>query len=189
MSHKRYVKGVVWAAVVLGSLWAAARAVAVPLTVEWSAVATNQDGTPLGDLKRYRLYRAENSFRRNGAYLTPDQAKTVFDVFWTVTMNSSQVSRTLDLAPNTSHYFRLTAVDTSSNESGFNVSASGEDVELVVYLTAPAVVSIGGTPQGLKEAYAYPNPAVGTDPVISGTWSGWRSRSSTRRGRRSTPRR
>jgi hypothetical protein len=62
----------------------------------------------------------------------------------------------------------LTAYN-GAGESEFNVNANGGESEAKVTFDAtgnPVVIPGGGLIAGLKDAYVYPNPAAGKDPII-----------------------
>jgi len=101
---------------------------AVPVTLEWDAVTTNQDDTPLTDLAGYRLFYQNTSFNKWGG-MTVAEALADSKVKKVITVGS-KTSITVDLDPGQNYFFRFTAYDTSGNNSGFNVDGSGNDVEI-----------------------------------------------------------
>lgn len=138
---------------------AALPAAAVNVTVLWNSVTTNVDGSSLSDLGGYRLYHSTRSFNRGG-FLTPAQAQAAADIR-RVSAGQGATSMIVDLAEGATHYLRLTAFDTSGNESGFNVGSTGQDVELTLPLFGVIVGPDFFRPAGLKEAYVFPNPSRG----------------------------
>jgi hypothetical protein len=131
---------------------------ALPLTVEWERLTRNEDGSPIGeDISAYRIYYADVSFLRGPSYLSVVQAKLDSEVK-SVDVAPDRTSHVLDLPAGTTYYLRITAVDRAGQESDFNLGDGSADAEVRAFLF--------GSAPGLKEAYAYPNPAVDRDPVI-----------------------
>jgi hypothetical protein len=149
--------------ILLFALWSACSAQAATVTLDWNAVTTNADGSGITDLSGYRLFYATYSLTS----LTTSQAMTRTTV--TRLALTSGLTRTLTVADGTTYYFRLTAQDTSGNQSNFS-----ELPDQVSYYAAASAVPGGvlGGAAGLREAYCYPNPAVGADPVIRAMMGG-----------------
>jgi hypothetical protein len=117
--------------IVLALLLFASPVWAASLTAEWDAPTLNADGTPLDDLAGYRLYLE-----------TPCpslQYATVGNVT-AVVIN--------DLAPSTTYTARVTAVDTSGNESECSAPASGTTAaaSAVNPLTGPLTLAFAADP-------------------------------------------
>jgi len=90
------------------------------VTLSWTAPTTNRDGTPLRDLAGYRLYLdTRTPTCPGGPFLAvpspaaaPASAQTVSD-------------HVTGLTASTTYFARVTAVDTSGNESTCSPAASG----------------------------------------------------------------
>ena len=100
---------------VAAPVWAATP---TSLDISWTAPTTNADGTPLTDLAGYRLYLSTPcpSLQYAPVGLTPAVAVT-------------------GLMPATTYTARITAVDTSGNESACSTTATGATLAAT---TAPA---------------------------------------------------
>lgn len=72
------------------------------VTINWNAVTTNQDGTPLTDLAGYRVYHGTTN---GGPYPDVQDVGGVLTYQWN------------GLLPGLTHYFVIRAYDTSNNES------------------------------------------------------------------------
>ena len=103
---------VVVGVILVGGVVGAARVDAASVTLSWTAPTTNADGTRLTDLDSYRIYLATSSPSCPGAS------------FFTVgaPMSSPASGETLSrvvasLSAGTTYFARITAVDTSGNES------------------------------------------------------------------------
>lgn len=112
--------------------------VAYSVTLDWDAVATNTDGTPLTDLAGYTVYQSTSSFHQAGVWkstanASSDPSITPHNVAGGITTYSTS------LVPGTPYFFRLTAYNQSSVQSGFNVDGAGSDVEVS---TVTAVVGV-----------------------------------------------
>jgi hypothetical protein len=92
---------------------------AASLSVTWSAPATNADGTPLTDLASYRIYLGTSSPACPG---TPFRTVTAP----TATPTAGQTVSTVltGLTAGTTYFSRITAVDSSGNESVCSAAAS-----------------------------------------------------------------
>ena len=106
--------------ILVGGLAGAARVDAASLTLEWAAPTTNADGTRLTDLGSYRIYLGTSSPACPSAS------------FFTVASPTSSpasgqtLSRVVSsLSAGTTYFARVTAVDTSGNESTCSATASG----------------------------------------------------------------
>lgn len=101
-------------------------AFAATITLQW-------DANTESDLAGYRLYQSSSSLISK----TPDQAKADTAVVKTDINNPAATTRDVTgLNPETFYFFRLTAFNHSSLESGFNVDASGQPAEVMVFLPA-----------------------------------------------------
>ncbi len=90
------------------------------LSLSWTAPTTNADGTGLTDLASYRIYLATSDPACPSASFF-----TVASPTTTPTSGQSLSSRVTELTAGTTYFVRVTAVDTSGNESACSVSASG----------------------------------------------------------------
>jgi hypothetical protein len=124
---------------ILGLMLAVAatfQARAASVTLDWDAVTTNADGSPITDLSGYRVFYATYSLLG----MTTAQAFSASSVIKAVPSTPSATTTTLTaagLSDGTTYYFRVTAFDTSSNQSGFNVDNGGLDVEISTYTPPP----------------------------------------------------
>jgi len=75
-------------------------------TITWIAPTTNADGSPLNDLAGYRLYYSRTSGQYTG---DNDEINMPLATSYTVTIPNAN--------PGDTFYFRMTAFDTSNNES------------------------------------------------------------------------
>jgi Divergent InlB B-repeat domain len=113
----------VWELLVFGLTLAvvgcgAAEAASVALT--WNAPTTNVDGSSLSDLAGYRVYLATTSPSCPGpSFFTVPSSTTAPSSGQTVS------SRVTSLAVGTTYFVRISAVDTSGNESSCSPAASG----------------------------------------------------------------
>lgn len=78
--------------------------------LSWQAPTKNVNGTPLTDLAGYRIYRGSSP----GSYSSIPFA----------TVGKGFTSTRLTNLPSGTHYFVVTAFDTSGNESGYSVERS-----------------------------------------------------------------
>lgn len=108
----------------------AAVARAATVTLDWDAVTTNADGTPLTDLQGYRLFRSTASLTS----MTTAQA-TASGIVTKTGLGIATTTAVNGLNDGTSYYFRLTAFDANGNQSGFN-----EFPDEVVAFTLPLAV-------------------------------------------------
>jgi len=117
-----------WAGLAIGLSPAAAHAANV--SFEWNPNAES-------DLAGYRLFRSPHSL------LNATTAQAMADPLVTKTSLGQTPTETTvtGLALDTSYYFRLTAFDTSGNESYFNMDDSDQPSEIVVYLPSLDVSS------------------------------------------------
>lgn len=124
---KRYKSAILVAMVGLTCLCSA---YAATLTLDWNAVSTNADGSPINDLAGYAVFRATTSFQRNSVYISTTQA--ILDPLITRTnVTAPTVSLTVsNLANGATYYFRMSAYDSSGNMSAFNQDAGGFDVQI-----------------------------------------------------------
>ena len=90
------------------------------LPLQWNAPTTNADGSALADLANYRLYLGTS---------TPTCPSASFHLVSSPTSTPAAgeivASRIIGLSAGTTYYARVTAVDTTGNESGCSASASG----------------------------------------------------------------
>jgi hypothetical protein len=112
------------------------------VTLSWTAPTTNRDGTPLRDLAGYRLYvDTRTPTCPGGSFLAvpsptavPASAQTVSD-------------HVTGLTSSTTYFARVTAVDTSGNESPCSSAASGV-AQADLGVTPTAAVSFGSIATG-----------------------------------------
>jgi hypothetical protein len=105
------------AAVLLGSI---SIADAASINVRWTAPTTNADGTPLRDLAEYRLYlgTATPTCPGGSAHTVPAPSAAP--------PSGQTVSRRVaGLTASTTYVARVTAIDSSGNESTCSPAASG----------------------------------------------------------------
>src|SRR5262249_5279996 len=86
------------------------------LSISWTSPTTNADGTPLTDLSSYRIYAGSCP----GALLTTVSSPTP-----TPAPGQAVTTRILGLVAGTTYVVRITAVDSSGNESACSGSVSG----------------------------------------------------------------
>ena len=102
----------------IGTVTANAHAGSLPL--QWNAPTTNADGTALADLANYRIYLGTS---------TPTCPSASFHLVSSPTSTPASgeivASRIVGLSAGTTYFARVTAVDTSGNESACSPSASG----------------------------------------------------------------
>ena len=115
----------------------------VPVTMEWNAVTTNANASPVTDLAGYRIYHSKQSFNRNG-WLTTAQATAAANIT-RVPVAANQNRATLELTKDSTYYFRLTAYDSTGNESAFNLSNTGANEEVSVKVTDATTFLFGTT--------------------------------------------
>ncbi|OGR82888.1 MAG: hypothetical protein A3J74_10480 [Elusimicrobia bacterium RIFCSPHIGHO2_02_FULL_57_9] len=101
-----------------------------PVVLAWDAVTTNADGTPITDLAGYRIFQSLQSLLAQTTAQAMANASIV-----KIVVPSTQTSYSIpNLAGPNTYYFRLTAFDTSGNQSGFNVDAGGLDVQVSTFI-------------------------------------------------------
>jgi hypothetical protein len=137
-------------------LLTAVSARAATVTLDWEAVTRNADATPIADLAGYRVFLATYSLQS----MTTGQAMASGTV--TKVAAGNALTRAVTLNEGTTYYFRLTALDNAGNQSGF----SELPAEVSWFASAAGSGGVFTPPAGLMEAYCFPNPAVGVDPVI-----------------------
>ena len=106
------------------------RAHAATVTLDWDAVTTNSDGSPITDLAGYTLYRATSSFNRGGVWLSTTQANAMSSITKHQINGAVTTFQVTNLSGATTYFFRLTARNTAGMHSGFNVNTSNADVEV-----------------------------------------------------------
>jgi hypothetical protein len=120
----------------------AAGAEAAVLDASWTAPVTNADGTPLKDLAGYRVYLGTS---------TPACPSSSFHSVTspTSTPSANQTVRTTitGLAPGTTYSMRVTAVDTSGQQSGCTAAVSGV-ARAVLSVSPSGSVSFGSVVTG-----------------------------------------
>ena len=90
------------------------------LPLQWNAPTTNADGSALADLANYRLYLGTT------APACPSPSfHVVSSPTSTPALGEIVASRIAGLSAGTTYFARVTAVDTSGNESGCSASTSG----------------------------------------------------------------
>lgn len=122
---------------------------AATVTLAWDAVTTNADGTAITDLSGYRL------FRSNSSLLGRTTAQAMADGNVTKTDVGNVLTTTVNLTGPATYFFRLTAFDTSGNQSGFNVDNNNLDVQVSTFIpaadnAAPVISAVQATNIGLS---------------------------------------
>ena len=117
---------------VLACLSAAGPARAASASFSWNAVTTNADGSALTDLAGYRLFQFSGSLLS----MTTAQAMANVSVIKTDLAGNGTTATVNNLAAGSSYFFRLAAYDTAGNQSGFNVDASNNNVEISTTIPA-----------------------------------------------------
>ena len=103
-----------------GVVAAAASVDAASVSLTWNAPTTNADGTPLTDLANYRVYLA------TAAPSCPSPSfLTVSSPTSTPPAGQAVASRVTALTGGVTYFARITAVDSTGNESSCSPSASG----------------------------------------------------------------
>jgi hypothetical protein len=106
--------------ILVGGMAGAARVDAASLTLDWAAPTTNADGTQLTDLGSYRIYLGTSSPACPSASFFTVASPTSSPV------NGQTLSRVVaSLTADTEYVARITAVDTSGNESTCSAEARG----------------------------------------------------------------
>jgi len=118
------------------------RADAASLNVSWTAPTTNADGTPLKDLAGYRLYLGTQTPACPSASFHSVSSTTAAPA-----ANQQVSQRLTGLSVNTTYVGRVTAVDTSGNESACSGSASGV-AKADFNVTPTTTVSFGSAATG-----------------------------------------
>jgi hypothetical protein len=106
---------------------------ALSLPARAATVTLAWDANTESDLAGYNLFFSPTSFQQGGGWLSVAEARANSN-YRVQPVAASQTEYTvLNLSPNTTYFFRLTAYDTSGNESGFNVVSAGnpQDEEAV----------------------------------------------------------
>ena len=130
--------------IVATAVSAVAHAQAGSVSVSWSAPTTNADGTPLKDLRSYRIYLGSTVPACPGSSFHSVAAPRATPAF------GDRVSASITaLNQGTTYFARITAVDLSGNESGCSSLASGVARADVAVAPAGAVsfgsVAVGST--------------------------------------------
>jgi hypothetical protein len=121
-----------------GVVASATRANAASLAVTWNAPTTNADGTPLTDLAGYHLYLGTTQPACPGAsFLTVPSPTAQPAAGQTVN------HRVTGLNAGATYFVRITAIDTSGNESACSPSASG--VAQPVFSVTPTTATTFGS--------------------------------------------
>jgi hypothetical protein len=108
------------ALVVAGTMVAADTVDAASVSLSWDAPTTNANGTPLTDLAGYRVYMATSQPACPGVSFHPVASSTTAPA-----PGQTVSSRITSLNAGTTYFVRITAVDTTGNESACSSSASG----------------------------------------------------------------
>ena len=108
------------AGLVLAGLTTSASVEAASVSLSWTAPTTNADGSPLTDLAGYRVYLATSTPACPGASFFSVPSSTS-----TPAAGQAVASQVTSLAAGTTYFVRVSAVDTSGNESSCSPSASG----------------------------------------------------------------
>jgi hypothetical protein len=134
------------------------------ITLDWDAVTTNADGSPITDLAGYTVFQSTTDFMRGGVFISTTQAMADASIQKITTSASITTYTTTPLNAGTTYFFRLTAYDTSGNPSAFNVDASGLDVEVSTMTASSAcdVNSDGST--NVADVQLEVNMAIGVAP-------------------------
>ena len=124
--------------ILVGGMAGAARVDAASLTLDWAAPTTNADGTQLTDLGSYRIYLGTSSPACPSASFFTVASPT----------SSPEPGQTLSrvvasLSADTTYFARVTAVDTSGNESTCSAAASG--VAKADFSVTPSTTTSFGT--------------------------------------------
>lgn len=133
------MKTVMFAAV-MTTLFLSTGARAASVNLAWDPVTTNADGTPITDLGGYRLFHHTSSLLG----MTTAQAMANASVIKTSIPGSGTTFNVGSLAASTTYYFRLTAYDTSNNQSGFNVDSAGNNVQVSARTPSTNVYDVNG---------------------------------------------
>lgn len=154
------------AALVLGAVAPVLGATATSLEASWTAPTTNTDGSPLQDLGSYRVYIGVL-----GPPACPGLEFRAFAVPRPDPQPNTTVAHTLTgLAPLTTHTVKVTAVDTSGNESSCSNPATATTLAQVIP-PAPTV----GAPTTARCTWTI----TGTPPDTQGGWTAYFLRGST----------
>jgi len=130
---------------------------AAGFTIEW-------DANTESDLSGYRLFRGGSSLLA----MTTTQAMSSGSVLKTVQPSTTTASLVNGLASYTSYYFRLTAYDTSTNQSLFNVNGSNQAAEVVVFFDKNQASDINGDGVvNVQDLSMFLTRFNGTDPIAN----------------------
>jgi PKD repeat protein len=147
-----------------GNLWAG------EIRFVWQAPTTNEDGTTLTDLNRYKIHYGPVSRETKSAPAT-------FQYQSAVTISSSQTSHTLTgLTTGQRYYLSVTALDTTGNKSKFSneVSAVAQNSGATTSTPSPPpppIAAFKATPQTgtLPLAVTFTDTSSGT--ITSRSWT------------------
>ena len=132
------IAGLILAGVVIDG----ARADAASVSVTWDAPTTNVDGTPLTDLAGYRIYLAPATPTCPGTSFVSASSPTS-----TPSAGQAVSSRIIGLTAGATYFARVSAVDTTGNESACS-SAAGGIAQMDLSVTPSTTTSFGSTTIG-----------------------------------------
>src|SRR5262245_25761533 len=115
----------------------AKRVEAASVTLSWTAPTTNADGSRLTDLASYRIYLGTSTPACPSASFFTVASPTA-----TPSSGQPQSSRVTALVAGTTYFARVTAVDTSGNESACSATVSGA-AQLDFSVTPSGTTSFG----------------------------------------------
>jgi hypothetical protein len=154
------------AALVLGAVAPVLGATATSLDAEWIAPTTNTDGSPLQDLAGYRVYV--------GALQVPVCPSSTFRTVAAARPDPQPGTRVpylvSGLSPLTTYTVRVTAVDTSGNQSACSGTASATTLAQVI---PPPPTASASNPLKCEITL------TGDPPDTQGGWTAWFLRGST----------
>jgi centrosomal CEP192-like protein/fibronectin type III domain protein/List-Bact-rpt repeat protein len=152
------------AGLVLAGVMASTRVEAASVSLSWTAPTTNADGSPLTDLAGYRVYLATSTPTCPGSAFLSVPSSTS-----TPGTGQSVASQVTSLAAGTTYFVRVSAVDTSGNESSCSPAASGV-AQMDVAVDPTTATSFGTVTTGttVDRAFTVQNTSTAS---ISGTAS------------------
>lgn len=145
---------------------------AASVNLGWDAVTTNADGTTITDLAGYRLFQSATSMLS----MTTAQAMTNGAIIKTTLPGTGLTTTVNNLTAGTQYFFRLAAYDTSGNQSGFNVNASGVGVEISTTTPNAPPASVydltGDGSVNIFDVQLAVTQAIGSSPCTTGNVNG-----------------
>lgn len=139
------------------------------ITLDWNAVTTNSDGSPLSDLAGYTVYQSTTRFQRSGVFLSTTQA-TADTSIQRINISAPTTTYTTLLVPGTTYYFRVAAFDTVGNQSAFNLDNNGFDVEISTVIPVLAISPCDtnqDTQLNVQDVQRAANQALGIEPCMA----------------------